>query len=189
METRRGRRYLSCRVALGRAGGAGMTAGMCQSCGGELGDGFLRFALEAGPGPRGGSSWSITGTRLDGFDVCAVCVSGEEAANTVLAKMLSDQYSRALRVEKRRNRCTIECMRPRYRSRILLTRRPISDFEHASCPVCFGPADVREAPDSRPVRVRLRDRLRGRMPLREPWPDPEKRTKGKELEATDGNVE
>lgn len=154
-----------------------MTAGMCQSCGGELGNDSLRFTLEAGPGPRGGSSWSITGTRLDGFDVCGVCISAEEAASTVLAKMLSDRYSRALQAPKMRNRCTIECRRPRYKSRIMLTRKPVSEFEDAYCPVCFGPADVHEAPDARPVKLRLRDRLRGRMPLREPWPDPEKRTK------------
>jgi len=155
-----------------------MTAvGVCQSCGGDLGNDFLRFALEAGPGPRGGSSWSVTGTRLDNFDVCAACVAGENAANTVLAKMLGDPYSRGLRAPKVRNRCTVECKRPRYKSRIMLTRKPVSDFEDAYCPVCFGPADVHEAPGAVPVRRRLRDRLRGRVPLREPWPDPEKRTK------------
>jgi len=159
-----------------------MTAGMCQSCDGELGDGALKFTLEAGPGPRGLSSWSVNGTRLEGFDVCAACLAGEEAASTVLSKMLSDEFARALRAPKVSRKCRIECMRPRHKSRILLTRRPVKDFENAYCPVCFGPASVHEAPGARPVKLRLRDRLRGRVPLREPWPDPEKRTK--EIEET-----
>jgi hypothetical protein len=159
-----------------------MTAGMCQSCGGELTAGALRLTLEAGPGPRGTEFVSVTGTRLDNFDVCGACLAGESAAGTVLAKMLSDDYNRALWARRVRNRCTIECLRPRHRTRVLLTRRRVEEFENSYCPVCFGPADVSAAPDARPVKVRLRDRLRGRMPLREPWPDPEKRTK--EIEET-----
>jgi hypothetical protein len=165
------------------------TIGVCQSCGGELGPDSLRLALESGPGPRGTAFTSITGTRLDSFDVCGACIAGEGAANTVLARMLDSEFNRALWARKRGNRCRIECMRPRYKSRIMLMRRPVSDFEHAHCPVCFGRADVFEGEGSRPVKLRLRDKLRGRMPLREAWPDPEKRTKGRELEATDGHVE
>ena len=70
--------------------------GVCGGCGGPLGDGTLRLTLEAGPGPRGLSSYSVTGTRLERFDVCAVCLAGEAAAGTALAKMLDDRFTRAL---------------------------------------------------------------------------------------------
>jgi hypothetical protein len=164
-----------------------MTLGVCQSCGAELGPDSLRLALESGPGPRGVNFTSITGTKLDNFDVCGACIAGEGAANTVLAKMLDSEFNRALWERKRRNRCTIECLRPRHRTRILLTRRRIEEFEDSYCPVCFGPADVSAAPDALPVKVRLRDRWRGRMPLREPWPDPEKRTKEREIDGGRGS--
>lgn len=145
--------------------------GVCGSCGGELDSGALRFTLETGPGPRGPRSWSVTGTRLDRFDVCAVCLAGEGAAGTVLAKMLDDRYAKAMQPGGKR--CEVSCLRPRHRSRIMLSRRSIGEFERSYCPVCFGPADVSAAPGGVPVRVRWRDRVRNRVPLREPWPDPE----------------
>lgn len=141
--------------------------GVCGSCGGPIEDGALRFALETGPGPRGVSSWSVAGTRLDRFDVCAVCLAGEAAAGTVLAKMLDDGFTRALAITGKR--CMITCLRPRHRSRILIGRRHASDFESAYCPVCYGPADVMAAENAQPLRMRLRDRIRRRMPLRETW--------------------
>jgi hypothetical protein len=145
-----------------------MTAvGVCGSCGADLGDGALRLALEAGPGPRGTQFTSVTGTRLDRFDVCAVCLAGEGAASTVLAKMLDDRFTRALAPPARR--CRVACMRPRHRTRVLLGRRRVDEFEDAHCPVCFGPADVVAAPGAQSVRTRWRDRVRNRVPLRDPW--------------------
>jgi len=141
--------------------------GTCGGCGGELGNGSLRFTLEAGPGPRGQSGWSIHGTRLDRFDVCAACLAGERAAGTLLIKMVDDQFSYSQPPASKR--CTIACLRPRHRTHILLGRRRVADFENAYCPVCYGPADVTEAPGAQPVRRRIIDKLRGRIPERQPW--------------------
>lgn len=141
--------------------------GVCGGCGALLGDGALQLALETGPGPRGLAFTSVSGTRLDRFDVCAACIAGEQAAGTILARMLDDQYTRALRPAGKH--CTIACQRPRRRTTVFLARRTTAEFENAYCPVCFGPADVTEAPGARPVQLRWRDRLRNRVPLRETW--------------------
>lgn len=141
--------------------------GVCGGCGGELGANTLRLSLEAGPGARGLSSYSVTGTRLDRFDVCAACLAGETAAGTVLAKMLDDRFTRALKPASKR--CTVTCLRPRRRTRVLIGRRHTSEFENAYCPVCYGAADVVEAPDAQPIQLRWRDKIRHRMPLRETW--------------------
>lgn len=141
--------------------------GMCGGCGGELTKGSLRFTLEAGPGPRGLNSWSVTGSRLDRFDVCAACLAGERAAGTILTKMLDDEYSHGLAPVSKR--CTVACLRPRHRTRILLGRRRVTEFENAYCPVCFGPADVTAANGAEPVRRRWVDVIRNRHPARQPW--------------------
>jgi hypothetical protein len=141
--------------------------GVCGGCGGELVDGSLRFMLETGPGPRGLSRTSVTGTRLERFDVCPACLSGEQAAATILSKMLDDEYTRALAPAG--HHCKIMCLRPRHRTRIMITRRGADEFENARCPVCYGPADVTAAEGAKPVRIRLRDRIRNRVPLRETW--------------------
>jgi hypothetical protein len=141
--------------------------GTCGGCGGELSDGSLRFTLETGPGPRGLSAWSY-GSKLDRFDVCAACLAGERAAGTVLTKMLDDEFSHGLQSVSKR--CTITCLRPRHRTVVLVGRRRPAEFENSHCPVCFGPADVIEAAGAQPVRRRLRDRIRGRIPERQPWP-------------------
>jgi hypothetical protein len=142
--------------------------GTCGGCGGDLGNGSLRLTLEAGPGPRGQSGWSVNGSKLDRFDICAACLAGERAAGTILTKMLDDEFSHGLPPASKH--CTIACRRPRHRTPILLNRRRAADFENSHCPVCFGPADVTEAPGAQPVRRRLRDKLRNRIPAREPWP-------------------
>lgn len=141
--------------------------GVCGSCGGELGEGSLRLALEAGPGPRGLVRTSVTGTRLDRFDVCQNCLAGESAAGTVLTKMLDDGFTRALAPVSRR--CVVTCVQPRRRSKVFVSRKRAHEFESAYCPVCFGKADVAAAEGARPVRISLLDRLRDRLPVREPW--------------------
>lgn len=141
--------------------------GVCGGCGGPLGDGTLRLTLEAGPGPRGGTHYSVTGTRLERFDVCAVCLAGEAAAGTALAKMLDDRFTRALQPGGKH--CTVTCLRPRRRTPVMIGRRHASEFENAYCPVCYGPADVLAAEGAQPIKRRLRDRMRRRMPLRETW--------------------
>lgn len=141
--------------------------GTCGGCGGELGDGSRSFTLEASAGLHGENTWSVNGQRLDRFDVCGACLAGERAAGTILTKMLDDPFARGLKPPSKH--CTITCLRPMHRTRILLGRRRADDFENAYCPVCFGPADVTEAPGAQPVRRRRIDVLRRRMPLRQPW--------------------
>jgi hypothetical protein len=144
-----------------------MSIGTCNACGGELDDNSLQFALETGAGNYRPGYVAAVPHRLDRFDVCGACLAGERAASTILTKMIDDPYAHGAKPPSKR--CTIACMRPRHRTPILLGRRRIAEFEDAYCPVCFGPADVTEATGAQPVHRRLRDRLRGRMPAREPW--------------------
>lgn len=140
--------------------------GVCGGCGGELDKDAMTFALEAGPGPRGqgeANRYAVLRTRIDRFDVCSRCLNGP--GGKLLWDMMDDAYNRALPGGPRR--CTVECLRPRRRNLMLVTRR--SEYENTYCPVCYGPADVHAAPDAAPVRLGIWNKLRGRTVARERW--------------------
>lgn len=148
-------------------------AGQCNvpGCGGELDDRALLLALEAGPGRRGESAWSVWGTRSERFAVCGACLAG--AGAQLLRVILTSPGTHSVRPP--RYACAVHCGRPRRRNVVLLDRDRIGN---ARCPECYGRADVVVAAGAGPVpRLTWWQRIRNHVYPAPPWePDiPEQR--------------
>jgi hypothetical protein len=136
-----------------------MTLGLCGSCGTPGLDpetGALRFAIIISPGQRTGTSWSVVEQRLDNLWVCGDCIAGDTGA--ILRKVISDPFLQT--VPPKPKHCEIHCWNPAPAGFRIIARDKLAP---ATCPHCFGDADLIAMPGAMIRRRTWRMRLTGKM--------------------------